>query len=45
MLFIFFFIVSLIVAAVYLYRDKEPRTGGRSQQGGFREDLIAEIYL
>ena len=32
MLFFFFFIVSLIVAAVHLYRDKEPRTGARIVQ-------------
>ena len=32
MQFYFFFIVSLIVAAVHLYRDKEPRTGARILQ-------------
>jgi hypothetical protein len=35
MQFYFFFIVSLIVAAVHLYRDRQPRTGRR----------IAEVFL
>ncbi len=35
MQFYFFFIVSLIVATVHLYRDKQPRTGTR----------IASIFL
>jgi hypothetical protein len=32
MLFYFFFIVSLIVEAVHLYRDEEPRAGARIVQ-------------
>jgi uncharacterized protein DUF6790 len=35
MQFYFFFIVSLIVAAVHLYRDRHPRTGRR----------MAEVFL
>jgi hypothetical protein len=35
MQFYFFFIVSLIVAAVHLYRDRQPRTGRR----------IVEVFL
>jgi len=35
MQFYLFFIVSLIVAAVHLYRDRQPRTGAR----------MAEIFL
>ena len=35
MQFYFFFIVSLIVAAVHLYRDRQPRTGRR----------MAEVFL
>jgi hypothetical protein len=35
MQFYFFFALSLIVAAVHLYRDSQPRTGGR----------VAEVVL
>lgn len=35
MTFYFFFFASLIAAAVHLYLDRQPRTGGR----------IAEVFL
>ncbi len=45
MLFIFFFIVSLIVAAVHLYRDKEPRTGARIVQIFLLWILVIDIGI
>ena len=45
MLFIFFFIVSLIVAAVHLYRDKEPRTGVRIVQIFLLWILVIDIGI
>ena len=45
MLFIFFFIVSLIVAAVNLYRDKEPRTRTRIVQIFLLWILVIDIGI
>ncbi len=45
MLFIFFFIVSLIVAVVHLYRDKEPRTGARIVQIFLLWILVIDIGI
>lgn len=45
MLVIFFFIVSLIVAAVQLYRDKEPRTRARIVQIFLLWILVIDIGI